>query len=84
MFHRRSATEVETSVLRQNVYVEIVEEPASKAVRYRYESEGRYAGTIPGASSTLTNKTYPTIKIQGYTGKAVVVVSCVTKDPPFR
>lgn len=67
-----------------NVYVEIVEQPAPKALRFRYECEGRSAGSIPGASSIPENKTFPSIKVHGRTGKAVVVVSCVTKDPPYR
>lgn len=62
----------------------IVEEPAQKQLRFRYPCEGRSAGSIPGANSTPENKTYPTIKITGYKGKAIVVVSCVTKDEPYR
>lgn len=65
-------------------YVIIEEQPASKALRFRYECEGRSAGAIPGANSTPENKTYPTIKIENYTGRAVVVVSCVTKDAPYK
>ena len=65
-------------------YVIIEEQPASKALRFRYECEGRSAGAIPGANSTPENKTYPTIKIENYTGRAVVVVSCVTKDLPYK
>lgn len=70
---------------RHNVYVEIVEQPAPKA-RFRYECEGRSAGSLLGASSssTLTIKTFPAIKIHGLTVRAVVVVSCVAKDPPYR
>lgn len=52
--------------------------------RFRYECEGRSAGSIPGVHSTPENKTYPTIEIVGYRGRAVVVVSCVTKDAPYR
>lgn len=69
---------------RRNAVLRIVEQPASKALRFRYECEGRSAGSIPGASSTPENKTFPTIKIEGYQGKVVVVVSCVTKDDPYR
>ncbi|XP_026732895.1 transcription factor p65-like [Trichoplusia ni] len=69
---------------RDQPYVEIVEQPASKALRFRYECEGRSAGSIPGVNSTTDNKTYPTIKICGYTGQVVIVVSCVTKDEPYR
>ena len=50
----------------------------------RYECEGRSAGSIPGCNSTADNKTYPTIEIVNYNGPAVVVVSCITKDQPFR
>lgn len=64
--------------------VKIVEQPASKALRFRYECEGRSTGSLPGANSTSENKTFPTIRIEGHNGRAVVVVSCVTKDPPHR
>ncbi|XP_031339181.1 embryonic polarity protein dorsal-like isoform X2 [Photinus pyralis] len=64
--------------------VRIIEQPASKALRFRYECEGRSAGSIPGVSSTPENKTFPSIQIVGYQGRAVVVVSCVTKDSPHR
>ncbi|XP_076296675.1 dorsal isoform X4 [Lasioglossum baleicum] len=65
-------------------YVEILEQPASKALRFRYECEGRSAGSIPGVHSTPENKTFPSIRIAAYKGRALVVVSCVTKDPPHR
>nr|XP_036218946.1 embryonic polarity protein dorsal-like [Bactrocera oleae] len=68
----------------KNAYVKIVEQPASKAVRFRYECEGRSAGSIPGENSTLEMRTYPTIEIVGYKGRSVCVVSCVSKDPPYR
>ncbi|KYN27449.1 PREDICTED: embryonic polarity protein dorsal isoform X2 [Trachymyrmex cornetzi] len=64
--------------------VEILEQPASKALRFRYECEGRSAGSIPGVNSTPENKTFPSIRIVGYKGRAMVVVSCVTKDAPYR
>lgn len=69
---------------RGNALVRIIEQPASKALRFRYECEGRSAGSIPGVNSTPENKTYPSIEIVGYKGRAVVVVSCVTRDPPYR
>ncbi|XP_030763617.1 embryonic polarity protein dorsal-like [Sitophilus oryzae] len=68
---------------RQQPYVRIIEQPASKALRFRYECESRFAGSIPGASSTPEYKTYPEIEVVGYKGKAVVVVFCVMKDPPY-
>ncbi|XP_037926499.1 embryonic polarity protein dorsal-like isoform X2 [Hermetia illucens] len=70
--------------IRRRAHVRIIEQPASKALRFRYECEGRSAGSIPGVNSTSENKTYPTIEIADYVGRAVVVVSCVTKDPPYR
>ncbi|EZA51108.1 Embryonic polarity protein dorsal [Ooceraea biroi] len=65
-------------------HVEILEQPASKALRFRYECEGRSAGSIPGVNSTAENKSFPSIRIIGYKGRAMVVVSCVTKDLPYR
>lgn len=67
-----------------NAYVKITEQPAPKALRFRYECEGRSAGSIPGAQSTTDNKTYPSIQVVNYRGRAVVVVSCVTKEQPYR
>ncbi|XP_069116002.1 putative transcription factor p65 homolog isoform X1 [Argopecten irradians] len=66
------------------VYVEIVEQPKQRGLRFRYECEGRSAGSIPGDKSSTERKTFPTIKIVNYTGTAVVVVSCVTKDAPYE
>lgn len=48
---------------RTSPYIKIVEQPASKALRFRYECEGRSAGSIPGVNSTTENKTYPTIQV---------------------
>ncbi|XP_017781152.1 PREDICTED: putative transcription factor p65 homolog isoform X2 [Nicrophorus vespilloides] len=75
---------IDPAQIRRQATVRIIEQPASKALRFRYECEGRSAGSIPGVNSTAENKTFPTIQIDGYKGKAVVVVSCVTKDHPHR
>ncbi|KAI5752326.1 embryonic polarity protein dorsal-like isoform X3 [Diaphorina citri] len=64
-------------------YIEILEQPKSK-VRFRYECEGRSAGSIMGANSTLECKSYPKIMIRNYVGDAHLVVSCVSKDSPYR
>lgn len=64
---------------RQTAYVRIAEQPAS-SFRFRYKSEGNKSGSLPGINNTPELKTFPTIEIIGYEGKAVVVVSCVTKD----
>lgn len=68
----------------KDVRIKIIEQPAPKELRFRYKCEGRSAGSIPGINSTAENKTFPTIEIEGYEGKVKVVVSCVTKDPPYR
>lgn len=39
-------------------YVEIVEQPAPNANRFRYPSEGRLAGSIPGVNSTPENSRF--------------------------
>ncbi|XP_050322753.1 embryonic polarity protein dorsal-like isoform X14 [Bactrocera neohumeralis] len=74
----------EPNIKYKNAYVKIVEQPASKAVRFRYECEGRTAGSIPGVNSTPALRTYPTIEIVGYKGPSVCVVSCVSTDHPYR
>nr|AAY27981.1 REL/NF-kappaB [Euprymna scolopes] len=60
--------------------VVITEQPKSRGFRFRYQCEGRSAGSILGESSTAENKTYPTIQVCNYQGPAIVIVSCVTKD----
>ncbi|XP_045929102.1 transcription factor RelB isoform X2 [Micropterus dolomieu] len=65
----------------------VVEEPKERGMRFRYECEGRSAGSILGASSTETNKTQPAIEIQGpidHLKKVTVTASLVTKDLPHR
>lgn len=81
--HHQSAT-MNANLNAGQAYIRIVEQPARCALRFRYECEGRSAGSIPGCNSTSDNKTYPTIEIMNYTGPAVVVVSCVTKESPHR
>ncbi|XP_046812590.1 embryonic polarity protein dorsal isoform X2 [Lucilia cuprina] len=68
----------------EGVRLKIVEQPAPKGLRFRYICEGRSAGSIPGVHSTPENKTFPTIEVEGYEGKVKIVVSCVTKDEPYR
>uniref|UniRef100_UPI0037E795D0 transcription factor RelB homolog n=1 Tax=Semicossyphus pulcher TaxID=241346 RepID=UPI0037E795D0 len=65
----------------------VVEEPKERGMRFRYECEGRSAGSILGTSSTETNKTQPAIEIQGsidHLKWVKVTASLVTKDPPHR
>lgn len=65
-------------------FVAIIEQPAGNAHRFRYECEGRSAGSIPGVRNSHEQKTYPTIQVQNYQGPAIVNVSCVEKKAPFR
>ena len=60
-------------------HIVITEQPASRA-RFRYKSEGYYTGGIILGRTTKQ----PTIEIRNYNGPALIVVSCVTKDPPYR
>ncbi|XP_033030397.1 transcription factor p65 isoform X1 [Lacerta agilis] len=64
--------------------VEIIEQPKQRGMRFRYQCEGRLAGSIPGERSTDTTKTHPTIKIHNYTGPGKVRISLVTKELPYR
>ena len=57
----------------------ILEQPVSD-MRFRYPIEGRGAGVLRGEHSRPDKTTFPKIKIVGYSGPAVVVVSCVTHD----
>ena len=43
-------------------YIEIIEQP-STGIRFRYEIEGRSAGSIPGEHSKQDMKTFPTIRV---------------------
>lgn len=54
------------------IYVEITEQPKQRGLRFRYECEGRSAGSIPGESSTSEKKTFPTIKV-GEAKEAIIV-----------
>ncbi|KAK7156257.1 hypothetical protein R3I94_006366 [Phoxinus phoxinus] len=65
----------------------VVEQPKERGMRFRYECEGRSAGSILGASSTDASKTLPAIEIKGPIDnikKVMVTVSLVTKDIPYR
>lgn len=60
--------------------VEIIEQPAEKSFRFRYESEGRLTGSIVGENSTRTNPSYPTLRVKNYTGKIYIRITCVTRE----
>lgn len=65
----------------QPIRIEIVEQPDSKPIRFRYECEQRSTSTIMGATSTDSVKTYPAIRILNYEGEIAILVSCVEMNP---
>ncbi|XP_018408357.1 PREDICTED: transcription factor p65 [Nanorana parkeri] len=73
-----------SSVSSSAPYVEIIEQPKQRGMRFRYKCEGRSAGSIPGERSTDTTKTHPTIKVNNYQGPARIRISLVTKDAPHK
>ncbi|KAG8001988.1 Transcription factor RelB, partial [Nibea albiflora] len=84
--NRAGDTELLERILQKPKLV-VVEEPKERGMRFRYECEGRSAGSILGTSSTETNKTQPTIEIQGcidHIKRVKVTASLVTKDLPHR
>lgn len=60
---RAGDTEMLERILRKPKLV-VVEEPKERGMRFRYECEGRSAGSILGASSTETNKTQPAVEVK--------------------
>ncbi|XP_074062842.1 proto-oncogene c-Rel [Macrotis lagotis] len=67
-------------------YVEIIEQPRQRGMRFRYKCEGRSAGSIPGEHSTDNNRTYPSIQIMNCygKGKGKVRITLVTKNEPYK
>ncbi|TRY65506.1 hypothetical protein DNTS_021731 [Danionella cerebrum] len=65
-------------------YVEIIEQPKARGMRFRYKCEGRSAGSIPGEKSNDTTKTHPAIKIHNFSGPIRVRISLVTKSQPYK
>ncbi|XP_051684439.2 transcription factor RelB isoform X2 [Oryctolagus cuniculus] len=64
----------------------IAEQPKQRGMRFRYECEGRSAGSILGESSTEASKTLPAIELRDCGGlREVEVTAClVWKDWPHR
>ncbi|XP_043842482.1 proto-oncogene c-Rel [Dromiciops gliroides] len=67
-------------------YVEIIEQPRQRGMRFRYKCEGRSAGSIPGEHSSDNNRTYPSIQIMNCygKGKGKVRITLVTKNEPYK
>jgi len=43
--------------------LEIVEQPKQRGMRFRYECEGRSAGSIPGENTSGDRKTWPSCQV---------------------
>ncbi|KAI4900876.1 hypothetical protein NFI96_019640, partial [Prochilodus magdalenae] len=67
-----------------NPYIEIIEQPKARGMRFRYKCEGRSAGSIPGEKSSDSTKTHPAIKVHNYSGPLRVRISLVTKNQPYK
>ncbi|XP_074555188.1 transcription factor p65 [Halichoeres trimaculatus] len=67
-----------------NAFIEIIEQPKARGMRFRYKCEGRSAGSIPGEKSNDTTKTHPAIKVHNYSGPLRVRISLVTKNAPHK
>ncbi|XP_048851425.1 putative transcription factor p65 homolog isoform X2 [Brienomyrus brachyistius] len=65
-------------------FIEIIEQPKQRGMRFRYKCEGRSAGSIPGEKSNDSTKTHPAIKIHNYNGPIRVRISLVTKSMPYK
>ncbi|XP_063793667.1 transcription factor RelB isoform X2 [Pseudophryne corroboree] len=64
----------------------IVEQPKQRGMRFRYQCEGRSAGSILGENSSDHSKTLPAIGVVNASGlhDVHVIVCLVWKDPPYR
>ncbi|RUS85575.1 hypothetical protein EGW08_006658 [Elysia chlorotica] len=65
-------------------YVVITEQPQQRGFRFRYACEGGSHGGLQGTRSERSRKSYPTIKVENYTGALKVVVSLVTDEKTPR
>ncbi|XP_054608659.1 LOW QUALITY PROTEIN: transcription factor p65 [Dunckerocampus dactyliophorus] len=65
-------------------FIEIIEQPKQRGMRFRYKCEGRSAGSIPGEKSNDTTKTHPAIKVHNYSGPLRIRISLVTKNTPYK
>ncbi|XP_070186600.1 nuclear factor NF-kappa-B p100 subunit-like [Littorina saxatilis] len=64
----------------QQPRVVIVEQPQQRGFRFRYECEGPSHGGLQGEKTERGRKTYPSIRIENYSGPAHIEVSLVTDE----
>ncbi|XP_028414852.1 nuclear factor NF-kappa-B p105 subunit-like [Dendronephthya gigantea] len=63
--------------------LEILEQPKQRGFRFRYSCEGPSHGGLPGERSAKGRKSFPSVQIINYSGKARIEVTLVTvSDPP--
>ncbi|XP_060711336.1 transcription factor p65 [Hemiscyllium ocellatum] len=77
-------TQWNTAVNPAPPYIQILEQPKQRGMRFRYKCEGRSAGSIPGEKSTDSTRTYPAIEIVNYVGPARIRICLVTKKEPYK
>ncbi|KAK3787613.1 hypothetical protein RRG08_034316 [Elysia crispata] len=73
-----------SGVTHSEPYVVITEQPQQRGFRFRYPCEGGSHGGLQGTRSERSRKSYPTIKVENYTGALKVVVSLVTDEKTHR
>uniref|UniRef100_H2YS42 RHD domain-containing protein n=1 Tax=Ciona savignyi TaxID=51511 RepID=H2YS42_CIOSA len=64
--------------------LEIVEQPKQRGMRFRYECEGRSAGSIPGKNTNGDRKTWPSCQYTNIMAMQIMRVSLVSKDDPAK
>lgn len=64
-------------------FIRILEQPASASTKFRFDND-KNTGYILGENSTTDKDIYPSIEIVGHNDQAIVLISCVTVDPPYR
>ena len=47
----------------RDIRIEITEQPKQRGMRFRYECEGRSAGSIPGENTNADKKTWPACQV---------------------
>ncbi|XP_068766494.1 transcription factor RelB [Struthio camelus] len=84
--HRWSLGKDQLEELLEPPKLVITEQPKQRGMRFRYECEGRSAGSILGESSTDASKTLPAIELLNcHAIPEVKVTAClVWKDWPYR
>ncbi|XP_066928423.1 nuclear factor NF-kappa-B p105 subunit-like [Clytia hemisphaerica] len=62
--------------------LEITRQPKKRGYRFRYLSEGKTHGMLPGEPSDSGEKVFPSVRIVNHLGNAKVVMYLVTEEDP--